>query len=172
MSGIAERVVAEALTWLGTPYRHQGSRKGVGCDCLGLIRGVWRAVYGAEPERPGPYSADWAEAGGRDRLIDAARRHLVEKPVGAMAPGDVLVFRWRSHLPAKHCGILVAPDRFVHAYEGHAVLVSPLAPQWKRRVAGVFGWGLICRVPSKTVRGLNTEFQGRQRLFVSEVDSG
>jgi len=42
-------VVAEALTWLGTPYRHQASLKGVGCDCLGLVRGVWRAVYGPEP---------------------------------------------------------------------------------------------------------------------------
>ncbi len=28
--------------WLGTPYRHQGRRKGVGCDCLGLVLGVWR----------------------------------------------------------------------------------------------------------------------------------
>ena len=28
--------------WIGTPYRHQASLKGVGCDCLGLVRGVWR----------------------------------------------------------------------------------------------------------------------------------
>ena len=44
---IAEAVVKEALSWLGTPYRHQGSRKGVGCDCLGLVMGVWRAIHGA-----------------------------------------------------------------------------------------------------------------------------
>ena len=48
----AERIVAEASTWLGTPYRHQGSRKGVGCDCLGLVRGVWREVYGTDAETP------------------------------------------------------------------------------------------------------------------------
>ena len=51
---IADAIVAEALAWLGTPYRHQGARKGVGCDCLGLVRGVWRAVYGDNPEEPGP----------------------------------------------------------------------------------------------------------------------
>ena len=54
-------VLAEARSWLGTPYRHQASRKGVGCDCLGLVRGVWRTLDGTEPEAPGPYAADWAE---------------------------------------------------------------------------------------------------------------
>lgn len=33
-------IVAAARQWLGTPYRHQASVRGVGCDCLGLIRGV------------------------------------------------------------------------------------------------------------------------------------
>ena len=46
-------IVEEARAWIGTPYRHQASLKGVGCDCLGLIRGVWRAVMGEEPERNG-----------------------------------------------------------------------------------------------------------------------
>jgi hypothetical protein len=57
-----DRIIAEARSWIGTPYRHQASLKGVGCDCLGLLRGVWRAVMGAEPETP-PYAPDWAEAG-------------------------------------------------------------------------------------------------------------
>ena len=37
-----------ARAWLGTPYRHQASVKGVGADCLGLVRGLWREVAGAE----------------------------------------------------------------------------------------------------------------------------
>ena len=53
-------IIAEARGWIGTPYCHQASLKGAGCDCLGLIRGVWRALYGAEPEAPGPYSPNWA----------------------------------------------------------------------------------------------------------------
>jgi cell wall-associated NlpC family hydrolase len=49
-------IVAEARSWIGTPYRHQASLKGVGTDCLGLLRGVWRGVIGAEPEAVPPQS--------------------------------------------------------------------------------------------------------------------
>ncbi|MGE0280233.1 MAG: NlpC/P60 family protein [Rhizobiaceae bacterium] len=136
----AEAIVAETLRWVGTPYRHQGTRCGVGCDCLGLVRGVWRSVYGAEPELPGPYAPDWAETGGSDALLSAARRHFVEKAMKDMTPGDLLLFRWRVDMPAKHAGILVSAGRFAHAYEGHAVLLSALVPQWRRRIAGVFAF--------------------------------
>lgn len=139
-SDVRRKAVVEALSWVGTPYRHQASTKGLGCDCLGLVRGVWRALYGEEPETPGPYAPDWAEAGGTDRLLDAARRHCREIAPADMAPGDILLFRWRRHLPAKHTGILVAPGRFVHAYQGNAVVVSALVPQWRRRIAGVFAF--------------------------------
>lgn len=137
---IGSRIVAEALTWLGTPYRHQGSRKGVGCDCLGLVLGVWRAVYGVEPERPGPYAPDWAEAGERDLLLEAANRHCAQKPAMELAAGDLVLFRWRPRLPAKHAAIALGPDRFIHAYQGNAVIVSALVPQWRSRIAGVFAF--------------------------------
>ena len=130
----------EALTWLGTPYRHQGFRKGVGCDCLGLVLGIWRAVLGGVPELPGPYAPDWAEAGGEERFLTAVRRHFREKPADNIVPGDLLLFRWRPHLPAKHAGILAGPDRFIHAYQGNAVSLSALVPQWRRRIAGVFAF--------------------------------
>ena len=136
----ADAVIAEALSWVGTPYRHQGAKKGVGCDCLGLVLGVWRSLYGAAPERPGAYAPDWAEAGEREMLLDGARRHFGEKPLAQMQPGDLLLFRWRPHLPAKHAGILTAPGHFVHAYQGHAVTISALVPQWRRRIAGVFAF--------------------------------
>ena len=42
-------IVGAARGWIGTPYRHQASLKGVGCDCLGLLRGVWRELKGEEP---------------------------------------------------------------------------------------------------------------------------
>jgi len=136
----ADAILAEAMTWLGTPYRHQGSRRGVGCDCLGLVRGVWRAVYSVEPEQPGPYSADWAESGKGDPLLDAANRHCVRRSLGDERPGDLIVFRWRANHAAKHLGILLPQDMFLHAYEGHAVLASPLIPQWRRRIAGIFAF--------------------------------
>lgn len=133
--------MAEALSWLGTPYRHQGDRKGIGCDCLGFIRGVWRALYGRELENPGSYAPDWAEAGGGELLLAGVRRNFIERPLPSVRPGDLLLFRWRPHLPARHLGILVAEDRFAHAYEGAtAVTSSALVPQWRRRIAAVFSF--------------------------------
>ena len=75
--GRAEAIVAEAVSWVGTPYRHQAALKGIGCDCLGLVRGIWRAVYGSEPEATPAYTPDWAEARGAETLATAAERHLV-----------------------------------------------------------------------------------------------
>ena len=91
------RVVTIARSFIGTPYRHQGALKGVGCDCLGLVRGVWRELYGAEPEMPGAYAADWAERAGAERLLEAAARHCgAALPAAALRPGDILIFRWRG----------------------------------------------------------------------------
>ena len=137
---MAQAAFAEAMAWVGTPYRHQASTRGVGCDCLGLVRVIWRALYGCEPATPGPYAPDWAEAGGRDLLLEAARSHCREKAPEEAQPGDVLLFRWRPHHVAKHLGIVASGDSFIHAYEGHAVTVSALVPQWRRRIAGVFAF--------------------------------
>ena len=132
------QIVAEARAWLGTPYRHQASLKGVGCDCLGLVRGVWRGAIGREPERAPPYVPGWAEATGEETLAAAGFRHLIAVPCDAAMPGDVLLFRWRAHLPAKHAAILTSPATMVHAHDGAAVAEVAFAPWWRRRLAFAF----------------------------------
>lgn len=133
-----------ARGWVGTPYRHQASLKGEGADCLGLIRGVWREVVGPEPETLPPYSPDWAEAGGTEALLMAARRWLVEIEPEAAQPGDVLLFRMRADVPIKHCGILSAvgpPEpRLIHAYWGRSVVESWMGDWWLRKRAAAFTW--------------------------------
>ncbi|MBI5113047.1 MAG: C40 family peptidase [Rhodovulum sp.] len=133
-------IVAEARSWIGTPYRHQASVKGVGCDCLGLVRGVWRALHGDEPELLPAYTPDWAEATGRDTLLAAAHRHLITIAPDTARPGDVLLFRWRAGLPAKHAAIVTAPDLMVHAHDGARVAEVVIAPWWRRRIAGAFAF--------------------------------
>ncbi|WP_288430738.1 NlpC/P60 family protein [uncultured Agrobacterium sp.] len=139
MSAVGEQVLVRAEGWIGTPYRHQASLKGIGCDCLGLVRGVWREMYGQEPELPPPYARDWAERGSEDRLMLAAERHFqpVENMTEALL-GDLLLFRWQADCAAKHAGILAGADHFIHAYEQAAVLRSALVPSWRRRIAGIF----------------------------------
>ena len=136
MSGArTDAIVAEARLWIGTPYRHQASLRGVGCDCLGLVRGVWRAVVGPEPERPGAYSPDWAEASGEERLARAGERHFIRIEPALFAAGDVLLFRWRGGAPAKHLGIASSPTRMIHAHDGASVCEVALTPWWRRRLA-------------------------------------
>ena len=131
-------IITTARGWIGTPYLHQASLKGIGCDCLGLIRGVWRETHGREPESAPPYSPDWAEAGDTEFLADAARRHLVEVPYTEFIAGDVLLFRWRDYLPAKHAGIASSPTSMIHAQDGACVSEITLSKWWLARLAFAF----------------------------------
>lgn len=137
-------VVRLARQWIGTPYHHQASRLGVGVDCIGLVRGVWRALHDVEPEPLPGYSRDWAEATSEETLIGAARRHFVEVAPALARPGDVLVFRYRPHAIAKHAGILASPLTFIHAVEGAPVAEAALSGWWRRRIAAAFSFpGII-----------------------------
>lgn len=137
-------IVVEARRWIGTPYRHQASLIGVGCDCLGLVRGVWRAVIGDEPERTPPYARDWAEAGGAETLAQAGLKYFEPVALNAFAPGDVLLFRWRESFPAKHAAIASDAAHMIHAHDGASVAEVALAPWWRRRLAYVFRFpGLV-----------------------------
>ncbi|MFC7378592.1 NlpC/P60 family protein [Brevundimonas sp. GCM10030266] len=137
------RALEVARAWVGTPYRHQASVRGHGADCLGLLRGIWREIVGAEPEAIPAYQADWAEVGGEEALWAAARRWLVEIPVARARPGDVLLFRMQPHAPAKHCAVLgndINEGRMIHAYWGRAVVESWMGRWWRSRLVAAFTW--------------------------------
>lgn len=136
----SEVIVALARAWLGTPYRHQASMKGAGADCLGLVRGVWRELYGREPETPPPYTRDWSETSGDEALWRAAARRLL--PSTGKTDGDVLLFRMDPRAPAKHLAIRATDElgeaSIIHAYSGRAVIESPFSESWRRRVVAAF----------------------------------
>lgn len=130
-------IVKETRSWIGTPYRHQHSTKGQGCDCLGLVRGVYAFVHGRDAESPPPYSPTWGESGRKEFLLDAAQTYLT--PVEDAYPGDVLVFRMLKGRIAKHCGIVSKEGYMIHAYQGAGrVEETRLVPYWMNRFVGVF----------------------------------
>lgn len=135
MTALQNAVVAAAEGWLGTPYRHRAALKHVGCDCIGLIRGVWRDVTGVEVGPVPPYRADWRDLAAAEALEALAARHMDE--TAHAEPGDVLLFRIGPALVPRHCGILVSPGRFVHAQERLGVVRAELEPGWSRRIARV-----------------------------------
>lgn len=137
---IARRdIVTAARAWIGTPYRHQASLIGVGCDCLGLVRGLWRELIGPEPEPMRAYSPDWAEAGGADELIALGERHFIAADANDWRPGDVLVFRFRDGAVAKHVGVAIDSGRMVHAHDGARVAEIAIGA-WRRRIVRAFSF--------------------------------
>ncbi|MCV9938665.1 NlpC/P60 family protein [Boseaceae bacterium BT-24-1] len=137
---IRECIIAAARGWLGTPYHHQASLRGIGCDCLGLVRGVWRDLYGGEPEPTPAYSPYWAQQGSGETLALAAERHLRPLDLPDARPGDVLLFRWRQHLPAAHCAILTEWDCILHAHDGAAVSEVAFTGWWRRHLSHAFAF--------------------------------
>jgi NlpC/P60 family putative phage cell wall peptidase len=135
------RVVDLARAWIGTPYVHQASVKGVGCDCLGLLRGVWRELYGDEPESVPLYSPDWAEATGVETMYLALKRHLTEIAPRDIAPGDVALFRMSPRGPAKHCGIVAEKNgvtTLIHARQNKRASEEVLSPFWWQKMRFLF----------------------------------
>ncbi|HTJ56989.1 MAG TPA: NlpC/P60 family protein [Devosiaceae bacterium] len=139
MSPTPDEIITAARAWLGTPYRHQATTLGAGCDCLGLLRGVWRMLYGDEPVAVPPYRADWRDLGSAETLLAAANRFLTPASP-PLAAGQVVLFRLAGLQSPRHCGIMVSPERFIHAQERLGVIEANLTDGWRRRVAGVFGF--------------------------------
>lgn len=135
-------VIAEARTWLGTPFHHQASLKGVGCDCAGLIRGVGHAC-GILPG----YRERWRRHGNYGRLPNprrmeaALRAFMREVPKEQMRLADVLWMQWRRDLPM-HLGIVAERDgrqTLIHALSDIGRVVEHgLTVEWRARIHSVW----------------------------------
>lgn len=127
-------VVAEARRWVGTPYRHQASVLGVGCDCIGLVRGVAEAL-GIMPVD------DWTAIGAYSRVPNPSRmgaqmqRWL--RSVKQPQQGDIAWIEWREGMPM-HLAILAdGPDEpmLIHSYETVGRVVEhSFSGEWPSRV--------------------------------------
>jgi NlpC/P60 family putative phage cell wall peptidase len=80
-------------------------------------------------------------------LAETASRHMTPVALHDMRAGDLVLFRWRRHLPAKHAGLLSGDDHFIHAQDGAAVCEATLTQWWRRRIAYVFRFPLSSPSP-------------------------
>jgi NlpC/P60 family putative phage cell wall peptidase len=123
----AAEVVAEALSWRGTPYRHQGRLRGVGVDCLGLIAMVGRALGLTDYDR-----LDYGRLPNPRRMRAELKAHLVEIPLTAAQAGDIVHMAWQ--VEPMHLGILT-PLGIVHAYSLiPAVVEHQIDDAWRARM--------------------------------------
>lgn len=132
------QIIQIARTWIGTPYHHQASLRGVGVDCIGLVRGVYRELYGSEAQDVPAYSGDWGDSNGNEDLLEAGRRNLVEIPLEDAGVGDVVALRWVASSVAKHAVILSEDDRMIHAYDRSLVAEVCISDWWRRKMVAAF----------------------------------
>jgi NlpC/P60 family putative phage cell wall peptidase len=119
-------IVAEARTWLGTPFVHQGRARGVAVDCLGVVAMVGRALGLTDYDR-----TDYGRIPNPRRMRAELRVHLAEIPLAEARPGDVVHLAW-SRQPM-HLGILTE-EGILHAYSAiPAVVEHPLDDAWRGR---------------------------------------
>lgn len=111
----AERaaVLAEALTWLGTPFAHRSSVKGGGVDCAQFIRCVFVACN-VIPSFDSPvYPSQWHLHRDEQRYIEWIERFAVE----TLVPRPATVAIWKFGRCFSHAGILVDEENVIHAFE-------------------------------------------------------
>ena len=85
-------MVAEARSWVGTPYHGCADVKGAGVDCGMLLVRVFVDLGLTEPFDPRPYPSDWHLHRSEERYLGFVfeRGREVAEP----QPGDVAVFRY------------------------------------------------------------------------------
>ena len=114
-------VVAEAMTWLGTPYHHHARIKGVGVDCAQILIAVY-AGLGLAPEiDPGHYAPDWHLHHSEElyeQWLKTAGGWIVDEPL----PGDVGLFKFGRTF--SHGAIYIGEDLWVHSYLQRGVIQS------------------------------------------------
>lgn len=113
MSAERDAIVAEARSWLRTPWHHMARCKGAGVDCAQLLVAVYASV-GLVPADIGTeyYPPDWHLHRDEPRFLAELRKY--SDPVGAALPGDVAMFKYGRH--AAHGAIVVEWPMIVHAF--------------------------------------------------------
>mgnify|MGYP000314131404 CR=1 FL=1 len=153
----ASRIVNEARAWIGTPWHHQGRKKHVGCDCIGMVLGVLHGAGATSPARdaagrrltfPSFDRTDYAPDPNSQRLRHTLETHLMEIPLNAIAAGDVLLFKI-IHLP-QHVGIVGNHPSgeglsLIHAYSAAGKVVEEsLGKSWLTRTIAAYRVPVDC----------------------------
>lgn len=128
-------VIAEAISWVGTPYHANARIKGVGVDCAMLLAEVYNLAGVLGRIEPGAYAADFALHRSDEIFLGWVQRFAFE--IDQPRPGDVAVFKFGRCF--SHGAILI---------DDAGQLVHALAP-CRAVVRGALGAGELAGRPVK-----------------------
>jgi cell wall-associated NlpC family hydrolase len=117
---IRAAIVAEAISWEGTPYHSHARIKGAGVDCAQLPAAVYSAA-GCMPIVHPVYSEQWMMHRDDEIYLSEIRRFAREIAIEAIQPGDLVV--WKFGRTYSHSAIVIDPPLVIHAVlKGRAVI--------------------------------------------------
>ena len=118
------KIVQEAKSWLGTPYRYGACEKGEGSDCSGMVLKVYEKVTGIKLPRNSAKQAEFC-------------RKLKVKDVEV---GDLAFFATGKD-PDKisHVGIMINDKEFIHASTKKGVVISDITTPYYEKTFIMFG---------------------------------
>lgn len=121
-AALRRAIEAEARTWLGTPYHHQGAIRGAGVDCAMLLIEVYYACGLIPRIDPRPYPPDWHLHRDDERYLGWVARYA--RPVEAPQSGDVALYRFGRCV--SHGAIVLTWPLVIHAHmrEGAVVIAD------------------------------------------------
>jgi len=114
-------VVAEARSWLRTPYHHAARVKGAGVDCAMLLAAVYEEAGLFPPVVFETYPRDWMLHRDAERLLDIVTRHAREVPAQT-GPGDLVVYRFGRAFA--HGAIIIEWPVIIHAVPRAGVILD------------------------------------------------
>ncbi len=124
LHGKEKKIVEEALSWMGTPYRYAGSSKGKGTDCSGLVLKVYEEAAGVKLPRNSGEQAEFC-------------KKVKKKSVKA---GDLVFFATGKDAERlSHVGIMIDGNRFIHASTKKGVIISELTTPYYERTFRMCG---------------------------------
>lgn len=127
-----EAIVAEARTWLNTPFHHQGRVKSVGVDCAGVIIGTADTLRLLSDFEDKPY----AKSPSADQLRTTLKNYMIEIAVNEAKSGDVLLFAFDRE--PQHVAFLTDIG-ILHAYaQVRKCVEHSFDAVWKSRVRGAY----------------------------------
>ncbi len=137
MGMTGDKMVAEARTWFGTPWHHQACLKGVGVDCVGLVRASYEAATGQKIDLVFDYHK-MPPVGREERLAQTLSQYAVEISKNSLEPGDILLFHFLGGM-SNHVGIYAGEGKFIHAWMTVGKVVEmPLDAVWQRALGAAF----------------------------------
>lgn len=109
------KIVAEALTWIGTPYHHCADVKGAGVDCAMILVRVFHAAGLIPAIDPRPYPTDWHLHRSEERYLGWIAQYGEQVPAGEEPqPGDIVIYKVGRCF--SHAGIVLAWPEIAHAF--------------------------------------------------------